>query len=60
LRSSFNPQNAKLELYFVDISEVAGTKVISAGTSDGRLLFFFGQDLAFKQLQLSEQYVNVI
>ena len=44
----------------MDINEVAGTKVIAAGTNDGRLLFFFGQDLAFKQVQLPEQYVNVI
>jgi hypothetical protein len=35
-------------------------KVIAIGTSDGRLLFFFGQDLTFKQVQLTEQYVNFI
>jgi hypothetical protein len=57
LKSQFNPQNAKLELYFVDINEIANTKIICIGTSDGRVLFFFGQDLVFKQVQLTEQYV---
>jgi len=44
----------------VDISEVMGVKVIAVGTSDGRLLLFIGNDLDFKQVQLPEQYVNVI
>ena len=60
LRASFNPQNAKIELYFVDISEINGMKVIAVGTSDGRLLFFFGNDLSFRQVTLSEQHVNII
>jgi hypothetical protein len=37
-----------------------GVKIIAVGTSDGRLLFFFGNDLTFKQVALSEQYVNII
>jgi hypothetical protein len=27
-------------------------RIISVGTSDGRLLFFFGDELTFKQIQL--------
>jgi hypothetical protein len=40
LRSQFNPQNAKLELYFVEITEILTKKFICIGTSDGRVLFF--------------------
>jgi hypothetical protein len=58
LKSFFNPTNAKLELYFLDISDVAGTKILAVGTSDGRLLFWIGNDLDFKQVQLGEQYVS--
>jgi hypothetical protein len=50
LRNCFNPQNLKLELLFLDISEVSGTKCISVGTNDGRLLLFVGNDLTFSQV----------
>ncbi len=58
LRSQFNPVNAKLELYFVDISDVGGNRVICVGTSDGRVLFFIGQDLNYVPVQLPENYVT--
>lgn len=59
LRANFNPQNAKIELYFLDISDIAGTKIVAVGTSDGRLLFWIGEDMQFKQVQLGEQYVTI-
>jgi hypothetical protein len=59
LKSCFNPQNAKVELYFIDISDVSGTKIISVGTSDGRLLFFIGNNLDYKHVLLGEQYVII-
>jgi hypothetical protein len=37
-------------LLFLDISEVSGTKIITVGTNDGRLLFFIGNDLNFNQV----------
>jgi hypothetical protein len=49
--------NAKLELYFLDISDISGQKIITTGTSDNRLLFFIGTDLAYKQVVFPEQYV---
>jgi hypothetical protein len=58
LKSAYNPQNAKLEVYFVDVSEIQGTKIVAAGTSDGRLLFFLGGSLEFKQVAFGEQYVT--
>ena len=58
LKSQFNPQNAKIELLFLDLSEVQGTKIMSVGTSDGRLLFFFGSNLEYRQVQFGEQYVK--
>lgn len=58
LKSLFNPQNAQLELLFLDVSDVQGTKILSVGTSDGRLLFFFGNNLEFRQAIFGEQYVN--
>jgi len=58
LKSCFNPQNAKLELYFIDISDVQGTKIIAVGTSDGRLLFFIGNNLDYKHVLLGENYVT--
>ena len=59
LKSNYNPQNAKVELYFVDVTEMKGTKIIAVGTSDGRLLFFFGENLDFRQVLLGEQYVTL-
>ena len=47
LKSLFNPQNAKIELYFIDISIVNGTKITSIGTSDGRLIFFIGDTMEY-------------
>ena len=55
LRCSFNPANLKLELLFLDISEVNGTRIIAAGTNDGRLLFFIGNELSFNQVQFKEE-----
>jgi hypothetical protein len=55
LRASFNPQNLKLELLFLDISEVSGTKIIAVGTNDGRLLFFIGNELSFNQVVFKEE-----
>lgn len=61
LRLCFNPQNLKVELLFLDISEVSGTKCITVGTNDGRLLFFVGNDLAFNQVLFKgDIYVNII
>lgn len=34
--------------------------VIAVGTSDGRLAFFFGESLEFREIQLHEPNVNVI
>jgi hypothetical protein len=42
--------NQKIELLFLDISDVNGTKCITVGTNDGRLLFFVGNDLAYSQV----------
>lgn len=55
LRCKFNPANLKLELLFLDISEVNGTRIIAVGTNDGRLLFFIGNELAFNQVQFKEE-----
>jgi hypothetical protein len=49
-RLYFNPHNLKLELLFLDITEISGTKLITAGTSDGRLLFFIGAELNYKEV----------
>lgn len=59
LKSNFNPTNAKLELYFVEVQEVQGVKITAVGTSDGRLLFWLGNELEFRQVQLGEQYNRV-
>jgi hypothetical protein len=40
---------------------VSGTKIIAAGTNDGRLLFFIGNDLAFQQVVFKgDAYVNLL
>lgn len=49
-RLSFNPHGLKLELLFLDITEISGTKIIAAGTSDGRLLFFIGAELSYREV----------
>jgi hypothetical protein len=60
LMQKYNPSNAKFELEFIDISELNGTKLITLGTSDCRLLFFIGEGLDFKAVTLSEAYVICI
>ena len=43
----------QVQILFLDLSIVSGMKVLSAGTNDGRLLFFLGDDMKYYPLQLS-------
>jgi hypothetical protein len=58
LRKLFNPQNLKIELEFIDITEINGIKLIAVGTSDCRLLFFIGNDLNYVPITFTETYVT--
>lgn len=60
LKKSFNPNNVKLELEFVEITEISGMKIIAVGTSDCRLLFFLGNELNLVPVSFGESYVTNI
>ena len=49
--------NSKVGLYFVNVETVNQMVIVSAGTSDSRLLFWVGPEFNFMQILFQEQLV---
>jgi hypothetical protein len=53
----YSNQKPLPELIFLDIAEFNKTKIVSTGTNDGRLLFWIGVEMSFKQASFGNKYV---
>ena len=59
MNGCFNPNgiNPDLKIMFMNFKNFGEDSILAAGTSDNRLLFWFGQNMNFKQVVFDEKYV---
>lgn len=49
--------NTKIEIMFINSKTIGEIPVVSAGTNDNRLLFWFGQTMDYRQIVFPKNYV---
>lgn len=60
LRFQYNPNNIPIEILFLDTFTLNEVRITSAGTNDGRLLFWSGSGFEYMEFAVGQRYVLML